>query len=76
MGMNRGAKIVSDKLIFCVDAASKRSYDGGTAWNDLSALGSSQEGELVNGPTFSDLNGGYINLDGPFLIKWGPPPLV
>jgi len=64
MGMNRGAKIVSDKLIFCVDAASKRSYDGGTAWNDLSALGSSQEGELVNGPTFSDLNGGYINLDG------------
>ena len=29
MGMNRGAKIVSDGLIFCVDAASKRSYDGG-----------------------------------------------
>ena len=64
MGITRGAKIVSDGLIFCVDAASKRSYDGGTAWNDLSALGSTQEGELENSPIFSDDNGGYINLDG------------
>jgi hypothetical protein len=46
MGMNRGAKIVSDGLIFCVDAASKRSYDGGDPFNDLSAFGSAQEGEL------------------------------
>ena len=58
MGITRGAKIVSDGLIFCVDAASKRSYDGGTAWNDLSALGSTQEGELENSPIFSDDNGG------------------
>ena len=64
MGMNRGAKIVSDGLIFCVDAASKRSYDGGDPFNDLSAFGSAQEGELENGPTFSDENGGCLVLDG------------
>ena len=63
MGMNRGAKIVSDGLIFCVDAASKRSYDGGDPFNDLSAFGSAQEGELANGPIFSDENGGCLVLD-------------
>jgi len=56
------AKIVTDQLILAVDAANKRSYESGTSWHDLSA--SNLTGTLTNGPTFSDLNGGFISLDG------------
>ena len=37
MAINAGPKIVEDGLVFCVDAANKRSYPGaGTTWTDLS----------------------------------------
>ena len=57
------AKIVTDQLIFAVDAATKRSYlSGSSSWYDLSS--SNLTGTLTNGPTFSFLNGGTINFDG------------
>jgi hypothetical protein len=56
------AKIVTDQLILAADAASKRSYESGTSWYDLSS--SNLTGTLTNGPTSSSLNGGYIQLDG------------
>jgi len=62
MGVSRGSKIVTDGLVGCWDAASKRSYPGsGTTWTDLS--GGGNNGTLVNGPTFSSSDGGEIILD-------------
>jgi len=63
MGVLYNSRIVTDGLILCLDAASKRSYPGsGSTWNDLSKQGNN--GTLVNGPTFSSANGGSIVLDG------------
>jgi hypothetical protein len=62
MGINAGADVVEDGLVFCVDAASKRSYPGtGTVWTDLAG---ENNGTLNNGPTFSSANGGIIDFDG------------
>jgi hypothetical protein len=37
MGTSYNPRIVTDGLVFCVDAANKRSYPGaGTTWYDLS----------------------------------------
>jgi hypothetical protein len=56
-------KIVTDGLVLALDAADKNSYPGsGTTWRDMS--GNGNNGTLVNGPTFSLVNGGYINYDG------------
>ena len=55
--------IVTDNLVFCVDAANTKSYSGsGTIWKDIS--GEDNDGTLVNGPTFSNDNGGSIVFDG------------
>lgn len=63
MGVSRGGKIVTDGLVLCLDAASKRSYPGtGTTWTDLSTSGNN--GTLTNGPTFSSANGGSLVFDG------------
>ena len=36
MACNAGPDIIEDGLVFCLDAANKRSYLGsGTAWDDL-----------------------------------------
>ena len=60
--MYTGPHIVTDGLIFGVDAASERSYPGsGTNWTDI--VGDSNCA-LVNGPTFDSGNGGSIILDG------------
>ena len=60
--MYTGPHIVTDGLIFGVDAASERSYPGsGTNWTDI--VGDSNCA-LVNGPTFDSGNGGSIVLDG------------
>lgn len=58
------AKIVTDQLIFAIDASNKRSYEDGTgtSWYDLSA--SNLTGTLTNGPVFNVLNNGAINFDG------------
>jgi hypothetical protein len=55
--------IVTDGLIFAVDAANYESYSGsGTTWKDLSD--NNNDGTLVNGPTFDSANGGSIVFDG------------
>jgi hypothetical protein len=58
-----GAPIVTDGLVFAVDANNIVSYPkSGTAWYNLT--GSITNGSLVNGPTFSPVNGGSIVFDG------------
>jgi len=62
MGVTYNNRIVTDGLVLCLDAASKRSYPGtGTTWTDLKGGNS---GTLTNGPTFSSDNGGSIVFDG------------
>jgi len=52
-----------DGLILCLDAANPKSYSGtGTAWNDVS--GNSNNGTLVNTPTYSSTNNGIFTFDG------------
>jgi hypothetical protein len=63
MSYNNGPKIVSDGLVFCLDAGNIKSYPrSGTSWNDLS--GNNNNGTLTNGPAFSSANGGSIVFDG------------
>jgi len=63
MGLIHSPSIVRDGLVLCLDAANQRSYPGsGTTWYDLS--GNGNNGTLVNGPTYSSVNGGVIALDG------------
>jgi hypothetical protein len=64
MGTFGGAQpIVTNGLVFFVDAANKESYLGsGTTWKDLSGKGNN--GTLVNGPTFDSGNSGSIVFDG------------
>ena len=61
--MYYGPRIVSNGLVLCLDAANKNSYRGtGTTWTDLS--GNSNNGTLINSPTFSAGNMGSIVFDG------------
>ena len=63
MGLSHSPRIVTDGLVFCVDAGDKMSYPGaGTTWTDLSKNRSN--GTLTNGPTFDSANGGSIVFDG------------
>jgi hypothetical protein len=63
MAFTYSPKIVTDGLVFAVDAANTKSYPGsGTTWTDLS--GNGNNGTLVNGPTFDSGNGGSIVFDG------------
>lgn len=56
-------KIITDNLALCLDAASKKSYPGsGSTWRDL--VKSSNDHTLLNTPTFSSANGGYLILNG------------
>jgi hypothetical protein len=56
-------KIVTNGLVMYLDAGNNRSYLGsGTSWTDLSR--NNNTGSLVNGPTYSSLNGGSIVFDG------------
>ena len=60
--MNFGPSIVTDGLIFQVDAANDQSYPGsGTTWKDLRKTA---DVTLLNGPTFSTDNLGSIVFDG------------
>ena len=63
MGTSYNPRIVTDGLVFCVDAANKRSYPGaGNTWTDLTA--NKNNGTLTNGPTFDSANAGSIVFDG------------
>jgi len=62
MGTGYNPSIVTDGLVFCVDAANQRSYPkSGTTWSDLAG---SNNGTLTNGPTFDTGNGGSVVFDG------------
>ena len=63
MSLNHSPKIVTDGLVLCLDAASRKSYPGsGATWFDRS--GNGNHGTLTNGPTFSSANGGSLVFDG------------
>ena len=61
--LSGGPNIVTNGLVFSLDAANPKSYvSGSTTWNDISRGGNN--GTLINGPTFNSLNGGSIVFDG------------
>ena len=60
-----GPPIVKDGLVLYLDAGSPNSFyspTAGTTWKDIS--GNSNNGILVNGPTYNSANGGSIVFDG------------
>lgn len=62
MALQHSPRIITNGLVLCLDAANRQSYPGlGTAWNDLAG---SNNGTLINGPTFSNANAGSIVFDG------------
>jgi hypothetical protein len=62
MSYGYGKSIVTDGLVFYVDAANGNSYPGsGTDWANLSG---SATATLTNAPTYSSSNGGYFSFDG------------
>ena len=57
------SSIITNGLIFNLDASNPLSYSGtGTTWMDLS--GNGNNGTLVNGTSYSSINGGVMMLDG------------
>jgi len=63
MAFHYSPKIVTDGLVLYLDAANTKSYvSGSTSWNDMSK--NTNNGNLINGPTFSDTNMGSISFDG------------
>lgn len=63
MAFGNGPRIVTDGLVLSLDAGDRNSYvSGSTTWFDLS--GNNNSGSLINGPTFSSVNGGSIVFDG------------
>ena len=64
MGVLYNSRIVTDGLVFCVDAGDKMSYPGaGTTWTDLKG---GNNGTLTNmdAANFSNDNGGILSFDG------------
>ena len=64
MALSFSPKIVTDGLVLYLDAANTHSYPppyNGTTWTDLAGT---NNGTLVNGPTFNSGNGGSIVFDG------------
>lgn len=62
MGTGYNPRIVTENLVFCVDAANIRSYPkSGTTWSDLAGA---NDGTLTNAPAFNSDNGGGIFFDG------------
>ena len=56
------SELVTDGLVLNLDAGDPRSYpSSGTTWTDLS--GNGNNGTLVNGPTYSNLEGGLLDFD-------------
>ena len=61
MSLNHSPAIVTDGLVLCLDAGNSRSYPkSGTTWTDLKG---SNNGTLLNSPTFSSSNRGEIVFD-------------
>jgi len=73
MAGNNGPKIVTSGLVFCANAADKKSYIGsGTSWKDLTQY--SANGTINGSMAFSSNNGGYL-IGGVYntgkYISWG-----
>jgi hypothetical protein len=63
MSFNYSPKVVTSGLSLYLDAANQRSYSGsGTTWYNL--VSPSNNGTLVNSPTFSSNNAGVIVTNG------------
>jgi hypothetical protein len=63
MGIAYNTSIVTDGLVFALDAANSRSYSGsGNTWYDIT--GNDRNFSLNNGPTYSANNSGFIRFDG------------
>jgi hypothetical protein len=64
MSTSEGSRnIVTDGLVYYVDAANPRSYiSGSTIWNDLTLRG--RNGVLNGAPSYNSSNGGCIVFDG------------
>ena len=63
MSYKYGPSIVTDGLVFYVDAGNSKSYPGsGTTWYDLS--GRKNDGTFSATPTTSNSGGGSITFDG------------
>jgi|688.fasta_scaffold229023_3 hypothetical protein len=63
MAYNTFSPIVTNGLVFYLDAANNKSYPGsGTSWNDMGSTGA--VGTLINGTTYTLANGGSIVFDG------------
>jgi len=57
------SKIVTDNLVFFLDAGNTKSYsDGDTTWTDIS--GNENNATLVNGVGYSSNDGGSLTFDG------------
>ncbi len=62
-GAGGGGGIVTNNLVLHLDAGDSNSYSGsGTTWTDLSGQGN--HATLINNPTYSSNNEGYLNFDG------------
>ena len=63
MSVFANPNIVSSGLVLCYDAGNPRSYPGsGSSWYDASNNGN--VGSILNGPTYSSNNLGYLSFDG------------
>jgi len=63
MGLKHHPRVVTNGLVFYVDAANTRSYAG--SGNTIYSLsGASNPGALTNGPAYSSSNNGIITFDG------------
>ena len=61
MGTTYNPPIVTDGLVFCLDAANVRSYPkSGTTWSDLIVP---NNGTLINSVSFDASNGGSLEFD-------------
>jgi len=64
MGLSHSPSIVTDGLIFCLDAGNRRSYPGsGTDWKDLTS-GLNQTLVNMDNTNFDESNVGALNFDG------------
>ncbi len=64
MGVTYNTRIVTDGLVLCLDAASKRSYPGtGTTWTDLKG-GNNGTMRNMTSANYSSDNGGVLSFDG------------
>lgn len=63
MSVSHSPQIVRNGLILHLDAANSRSYPGtGITWTDLTV--NTNNGTLINTPTYNSSNNGYFTFDG------------